>query len=96
MRSLSWTVMDEEWIGSRFCLVKPAHDVEVAGQGGRRSWIVEVRLWEDVVVSGRRGRSGRKRPNVHRGRVRVAALFLTVSPPHEGDNTSRHYKRRQH
>ena len=50
-------------VGEWFCLVKPAHGKEVAGQGGRRSWVVEVRSWEDVAVLGRRKQSGRKSPN---------------------------------
>ena len=64
------------------------------GQGRRGSWwqgkvggdrgIVVARSWDDMVVSGRRGWSGRKHPNVRRGRVQMggaAALFLTVSHP---------------
>ena len=69
----------KEWVQWLFLFGQGAQKVLVARQGGRRSWVVEVRSWEDVVVSGRHGWSGRKHPNTRRGRVRMggaATLFL--------------------
>ena len=66
LEGLCWRMvgrLEKNGFSSRFVWSRPAHGVEVAGQGGRRSLVVEVRSWEVVVVSGRRGRHGRKRPN---------------------------------